>query len=86
MVVITLQVYYRRGAYQRAEELYRRALQIREASLGTNHPDAAQTRASLAYLFTTLGQFKEAEEYYRVSHQHWQQETDRYDLPLTSRP
>jgi tetratricopeptide (TPR) repeat protein len=59
-------VYYRRGAYQRAEELFQRALQIREDALGTNHPDVAQTRASLAYLFTTLGKFNEAEEYYKV--------------------
>ncbi len=59
-------VYYRRGTYPRAEELFQRALQIREAALGTNHPDVAQTRASLAYLFTTLGKFNEAEEYYKV--------------------
>jgi tetratricopeptide (TPR) repeat protein len=60
-------VYYRRGAYQRAEELFQRALQIREEALGTNHPDVAQTRASLAYLFTTLGKFNEAEQYYKVA-------------------
>jgi len=59
-------VYYRRGRYATAEELYKRALTIREEALGQSHPDVALTLHNLAYLHTTQGKYDSAEIYYKV--------------------
>jgi hypothetical protein len=47
--------------YQQAEPLYLRALRIREQTLGTEHPDTAQSLNNLAALFYAQGQYVEAE-------------------------
>ena len=44
-----------RGAYADAAPLYERALQIREATLGTAHPDIARTLHNLARLYREQG-------------------------------
>jgi tetratricopeptide (TPR) repeat protein len=56
---------YDRGRYPEAEELYQRALAIREQQLGASHPDVAYTLNSLANLYSEQGKYAEAEALYK---------------------
>jgi tetratricopeptide (TPR) repeat protein len=42
------------GKYSEAEPLYRRALEIREAQLGINHPSTATVRENLELLLSDM--------------------------------
>lgn len=53
---------YRAGRAEEAEELYRRALTIREEKLGVHHPGVAFSLGRLEYLNNSAGRTKEAEE------------------------
>jgi len=53
-------VYVDQGQYAEAAALYRRALAIREAKLGKNHPDVASTLANLAGVYHDQGQYADA--------------------------
>ena len=48
-----------------AEPLYKRALAIREKTLGPDHPDTAQSLNNLAALYDSQGQYVQAEPLYR---------------------
>ncbi|HET6881718.1 MAG TPA: CHAT domain-containing tetratricopeptide repeat protein, partial [Pirellulales bacterium] len=50
-----------------AEPLYQRSLKIREAKLGPEHPDVAQSLESLANLYTGMGKNDEAKLFYERS-------------------
>ena len=52
------------GRYRVAEPLYRQALDIREKSLGPDHPDVAQTVNNLANLYRELEEFSRADPLY----------------------
>src|SRR5262249_49350509 len=52
---------YRAGDYRDAEEPLQRALTIREAVLGAQHPDMAQSLNNLAALYDAQGRYGEAE-------------------------
>lgn len=54
-------LYDDQGRYGEAEPLYRRALVIRENSLGPDHPDAATSIQNLAGFYAAQGQYDEAE-------------------------
>ena len=56
---------YRRGNYVEAELLYRRALAIREKSLGQNHPEVAVSLNDLAVTLQRQGRYAEAELLHR---------------------
>ncbi|MCH4904383.1 tetratricopeptide repeat protein, partial [Cylindrospermopsis raciborskii CHAB3438] len=47
-----------------AEQLYIRALSIREQQLGENHPDVASSLNNLAALYENQGRYTEAEQLY----------------------
>jgi tetratricopeptide (TPR) repeat protein len=53
------------GRYAEAEPLYRRALGIREKSLGKEHPDVVTDLNNLAGLLKTQGKYAEAEPLFR---------------------
>ena len=53
------------GQTDKAEPLFQRCLEIREARLGKNHPEAANTLHSLAALYHDLGQYARAEPLYQ---------------------
>jgi CHAT domain-containing protein/Tfp pilus assembly protein PilF len=55
------------GQYAKAEPFYRRALEIREARLGKDHPDVAHSLNNLAVLYMAMGQFAKSEPLYRRS-------------------
>jgi len=52
---------YIRARYAEAEPLHRRALEIREAALGPNHPDTATSLNNLGVLLRVQGRYGEAE-------------------------
>lgn len=54
----------KRGLYQEAEPLCKRALAIREKKYGPNHPDVAKQLNNLALLCVNLGKFDEVNQYY----------------------
>ena len=54
-------IYHTLGDYQKAEPLYRSALN----TLGINHLDVARTQTNLALLTNHLGRFNEAEFLYK---------------------
>ena len=58
---------YAKGNATKAEQLYRRALAIKEKVLGRDHPDVAMTLNNLAVLYKSQGRFTEAEPLYRRS-------------------
>jgi tetratricopeptide (TPR) repeat protein len=49
------------GAYEKAEPLYARALDIREKALGPMHPDVATSLNNLAILYQARGAYARAE-------------------------
>ncbi|WP_257453719.1 CHAT domain-containing tetratricopeptide repeat protein [Archangium lipolyticum] len=51
---------WKQGKYARAEPLLLRALSIREAALGKNHPDVASSLDTLANLYADLGYYDRA--------------------------
>jgi tetratricopeptide (TPR) repeat protein len=55
------QLYFSQRRYEEAESSYRRALEIREKSLGPNHPDLAQTLNGYAALLKKTKRKAEAE-------------------------
>ncbi|XP_016335363.1 kinesin light chain 1-like isoform X2 [Sinocyclocheilus anshuiensis] len=57
-------LYGKRGKYKEAEPLCKRALEIREKVLGTDHPDVAKQLNNLALLCQNQGKYQEVEQYY----------------------
>ena len=55
------------GRYGQAEPLYRRALGIREAQLGAEHPDVATSLEALGQLYTKQGKEEDDPKEARVS-------------------
>ncbi|MEL7467365.1 MAG: tetratricopeptide repeat protein [Pseudomonadota bacterium] len=53
------------GQYDRAEPLYRQAIEIGKATIGETHPDYATHLSNLAGLLRTMGRYDEAEPLYR---------------------
>lgn len=47
--------YKKMKKYERAEDSYKRALEVREEQLGESHPDTCATRHSLAQLYLEWG-------------------------------
>ena len=58
-------LYRVQGKYGEAEPLYRRALAIREKSLGSDHPQVATSLNNLAGLYHGQGKYDEAEPLFR---------------------
>lgn len=58
-------LYVKQQQYERADELYLRALAIRRTVLGDAHPQVAQSLANRAYLLQLRGDQEEAETLYR---------------------
>ncbi len=56
---------YERASYSEAEPMYRRALEIKEKSLGYDHPSIATSLNNLALLYKTQGIYDKAEPMYR---------------------
>ena len=53
------------GAYDRAEPLYRQALEIKKKALGEGHPDYATSLNNLAGLYHAMGAYDRAEPLFR---------------------
>ena len=53
------------GAYDRAEPLFRQALEITKKALGEEHPDYATSLNNLAELYRAMGAYDRAEPLYR---------------------
>src|SRR5262245_18906103 len=51
----------RKGKYAEAEDLYRRALVIRESTLGRDHPQVAATLIQLAHIYRVQRRYADAE-------------------------
>ena len=68
------QVYqlWRRGRSQEALPLARRALQIFEKTLGTEHPDTALAFLNLGAQYVALSRFREAETAYKQATALWE--------------
>ena len=58
---------YRAGEYDRAVVVAKKALEVAEKSVGTDHPDVATSLNNLAELYTTRGQYAQAEPLYKRS-------------------
>jgi kinesin light chain len=58
-------LYGKRGKYKDAEPLCKRALEIREKVLGSDHPDVAKQLNNLALLCQNQGKYEEVERYYQ---------------------
>ena len=58
-------LYGKRGKYKDAEPLCKRALEIREKVLGSDHPDVAKQLNNLALLCQNQGKYEEVEKYYQ---------------------
>jgi adhesin HecA-like repeat protein len=56
---------YEHALYAEAEPLYTRALEIREKSLGKDHPNVAASLNNLAGLYDAQGRYDEAEPLYK---------------------
>jgi tetratricopeptide (TPR) repeat protein/CHAT domain-containing protein len=56
-------VHNAQGNYAQAEDLYKRALAIREKTLGTNHPEVAKVLHNLAYVYESQGKYLDAESF-----------------------
>ena len=54
-----------RASYSEAEPLFRRALEIRKAQLGTDHPDVAESLNDMAELLRAQGKYPDAEPLFR---------------------
>ncbi|MEO1387358.1 MAG: tetratricopeptide repeat protein [Cyanobacteria bacterium J06634_6] len=67
-------VFYQQGLYTEAERMCVRALEIRKAELGTQHPDTAQSLNNLAELYRSQGRYGEAEPLYLEALEIWKAE------------
>jgi len=56
---------HRRGAYAEAEPFLERAMKVAEETLGSEHPDLAAARSSLAHLYRDIGRNVEAEPLFK---------------------
>merc|ERR1719491_1232535 len=65
MLNILAVLYGKRGKYKDAEPLCKRALEIREKVLGSDHPDVAKQLNNLALLCQNQGKYEEVEKYYQ---------------------
>ncbi|OAD18955.1 TPR repeat protein, partial [Candidatus Thiomargarita nelsonii] len=54
-----------KGDYESAEQLYKRALVIREKVLGKEHPDTATSLSRLGNLHQAKGDYESAEQLYK---------------------
>ena len=57
-------LYYSQGRYDKAEPLFRKALEIRQTELGDRHPSTATSLNNLAGLYRLQGRYGEAEPLY----------------------
>jgi CHAT domain-containing protein/Tfp pilus assembly protein PilF len=55
-------LYYNRGSYAKAEQLYQRALDIDKRALGLEHPQTAATLQDLGTVYARTGEYGKAEE------------------------
>jgi len=53
--------------YEKAEEFYKRSLEVTEERLGPTHPDLTLTLINLGALYTEVGRYREAEAQYQRS-------------------
>ena len=60
-------IYQKQRKYAKAEESYKRSLEITERRLGPVHPYLAWTHGNLAELYTEMRRYKETEDQYRHS-------------------
>jgi CHAT domain-containing protein len=60
------------GNYGAAEPLYQRALRIREAALGRDHPSVATSLSNLAVLYSAQGNYGKAEPLYQRALRIWE--------------
>ena len=56
-------LYKKQGKYERSLDAYKRALNVREAELGEDHPDCMATRHNIAELYITWVNPVKASEY-----------------------
>jgi tetratricopeptide (TPR) repeat protein len=66
-------VYYFQSKYEQAAPLYKRSLEIKEKSLGKDHPDVAVSLNNLAGLYTEQHHYIEAAPLYKRSLEIWEQ-------------
>ena len=66
------EVYRAQGRYAEAESHHKRALAIREKTLGENHPDVATSLSGLALVYRAQGKYAEAEPLYQRSLAIWE--------------
>ncbi len=68
---------HQRASYSEAEPMYRRALEIYEKSLGTDHPNIAASLNNLALLYYAQGKYTKAEPMYRRALEIYKKSLDR---------
>ncbi|MCU0936760.1 MAG: tetratricopeptide repeat protein [Gammaproteobacteria bacterium] len=56
-------LYVRAQQFERADELYRKALEVRQKALGPSHPQVGQSLSNLAYLRQAEGKLEESESF-----------------------
>jgi tetratricopeptide (TPR) repeat protein len=59
--------YQEQGSYSEAEQLYKKALSIREQQLGSDHLDVSESLSGLALLYQVQGRYIDAELLYQRS-------------------
>lgn len=60
-------IYQKRGEYAKAEEAYKRSMQVTEDRLGDSHPNLSMTLGSLGLLYNATGRYKDAEPVFQRS-------------------
>src|SRR2546423_1745978 len=55
------------GEYEKAEPLYERSIAIKEKAVGPDHPDVANSRSSLGFIYFVRGDYAKAEALYLSS-------------------
>jgi tetratricopeptide (TPR) repeat protein len=60
-------LHFAEGKKKEAEQLYRRALSIKEKILGADHPDVAMTLNNLAVFYKSCKRYDRAESLYKRS-------------------
>jgi len=58
---------YQKGQYDRAVVVAKKALEVAEKAVGSNHPSVAASLNNLALLYATQGQYAQAEPLYMRS-------------------
>jgi tetratricopeptide (TPR) repeat protein len=74
--------YYRRGAYDQAEDFERRALTCQELRLPLGHPDLAASYDRLAELSRLRRKFREAENFAKKALTIWSEDPEGYAADL----